>query len=155
MQLRLIVPVALAFASGCHAQVGAGIGDQPPSHSSAAVRYEVSQIEPAVAFYKQLGFVVWKRDRASAVMHRGDLTLLLDSPRSPGARPATEAVPEESNVWNRIVLFTDDLVADRNRLENAGIHVGMTAYAGDRIIVRDPDGNPVELRQTGPRVAYQ
>src|SRR4029077_14779759 len=116
MTLRFIVPLAVAF--GCRAHVGAGasVGDPPPSSNSAAVRYEVSQIDPAVSFYKHLGFEVWKRGPTSAVMNRGNLTLLLDAPRTPGARRASDAEREDSNVWNRIVIFTDDLNVQKYKL---------------------------------------
>ncbi len=154
IKLRWVAAVALGVAA-CHAHVGAGIGDPPPSNQSAAIRYEVSQILPAVTFYKQLGFDVWKCETDKAVLHRGDLTLLLEAPRTPGNKPAVEATPEDSNAWNRIVLYVDDLHAQLDRVQRCGGTVRANVPERNGVVISDPDGNPVEIRQLGRRVAWQ
>jgi catechol 2,3-dioxygenase-like lactoylglutathione lyase family enzyme len=154
IQLRWLAVVALGVG-GCHVGDGASRGDLPPHRESAAVRYEVSHVQEAVAFYEQLGFDVLRCEHSLAVLHRGDLTLMLEAPRTPGNKPAVDAVPEDSNAWNRIVLYVDNLRAQRERLKRSGCAIRPSAPESKSIVVSDPDGNPIEIRQLGSPVAWQ
>src|SRR5690242_19532826 len=87
---------------------GAG---EPPAGRPATVRYFVTDLDTAVAFYRDLlGFEVELRPSpAFAMLYRGDLRLLLSVPGHPGGGDALPdgSVPAPGG-WNRIALRVGD-----------------------------------------------
>jgi glyoxylase I family protein len=132
----------------------------PPAVSSAApaasqlatVRYQIADVERAIAFYTgHLGFAV--QDRAGpafASVTLGSLRLLLSGPGSSGARPLPDGRQQAPGGWNRIVIYVDDLAARIDALRKAGVRLRNDVESGPggrQIQIEDPDGNPIELHQ--------
>ena len=119
-----------------------------------AVRYIVSDIAAAVAFYRDvLGFEV-KMDAAprfAALEHDG-LTLFLNVP---GAGSAGKAGGDpEPGGWNRFQLETDELEATIAELRGRGAAFkGEIASGGGgrQILLLDPSGNVVEVFEPAQR----
>ena len=64
-----------------------------------------------------------------------------------GSRP-------EPGGWNRIALDVADLPGEIERLRAAGVRLRselIQGVGGDQVLVMDPAGNLVELRQPHPR----
>ena len=123
-----------------------------PDVNAAVVRYQITDVERAIAFYTEhLGFELIQRAGAVfATVSRGELRLLLSGPKSSGARPMPDGRQQEPGGWNRIVLFVKDIDATIASLRSAGtrfrneIEVGP---GGKQIQLEDPDGNPIELHE--------
>lgn len=120
--------------------------------TGAVVRYQVKDVERALAFYTEhLGFkVVQQPAPILAIIARGDLHLILSGPGSSGSRPLPDGRPQEPGGSNRIVLYVDDLGATIERLRRAGAHFRNqveTGPGGKQIQVDDPDSNPIELHE--------
>jgi catechol 2,3-dioxygenase-like lactoylglutathione lyase family enzyme len=123
---------------------------------AAVVRYQIQDVERAVAFYTQrLGFELTQRSGpVFATVSRGNLHLLLSGPGSSGRRPMPDGRQQEPGGWNRIVLYVEDLDATIADLEAAGtpfrneVEVGP---GGKQVQVEDPDGNPIELHEAPRR----
>ncbi len=122
-----------------------------PSTSAAVVRYQVQDVDRALAFYtQQLGFRLTQRSGPIAIVSRGDLHLLLSGPGSSGARPMPDGRRQEPGGWNRIVVYVESLDATIAALKATtaqfrnAVEVGP---GGSQILVEDPDGNPVELHE--------
>jgi catechol 2,3-dioxygenase-like lactoylglutathione lyase family enzyme len=116
----------------------------------AGVRYIVSDVERAIAFYTtHLGFT----ERMSALpafadVQRGNLRLLLSGPKSSGGRTLPDGRTPEPGGWNRIHLLVDDLAAEVERLSAAGLTFRsdvISGPGGSQIVLDDPSGNPIEL----------
>jgi glyoxylase I family protein len=125
-----------------------------PSTSAAVVRYQVQDVDRAVAFYTEhLGFALTQKTGPIAVVSRGELHLLFGAPTSSGARPMPDGRRQEPGGWNRVVLYVDDLDSTIAALTAAKatfrnqVEVGP---GGKQILVDDPDGNPVELHEAPP-----
>jgi catechol 2,3-dioxygenase-like lactoylglutathione lyase family enzyme len=120
--------------------------------TAAVVRYQVLDIERAIAFYtERLGFHLEQRSGAVfATVSRGDLHLLLSGPGSSGSRPLPDGRRQEPGGWNRIVLYVENLDSTLSALESGGarfrneVEVGP---GGKQIQIEDPDGNPIELHE--------
>ncbi|HKH17167.1 MAG TPA: VOC family protein [Solirubrobacteraceae bacterium] len=121
--------------------------------AQVSVRYIVDDVDAAVVFYSErLGFEVEAHPApAFAVLSRGDLRLLLNSPGGPGgaAQPGRDGRMPEPGGWNRIQLEVADLDAEVERLRGAG-GVGfrteiVSGRGGRQVLIEDPAGNPVEL----------
>jgi catechol 2,3-dioxygenase-like lactoylglutathione lyase family enzyme/uncharacterized protein YndB with AHSA1/START domain len=115
------------------------------------VRYIVSSMDPAVAFYTgHLGFVLEMRPAPGfAALSRGALRLYLNEP---GAGGAGAAMPDgtlpEPGGWNRLQLVVADLPAEVRRLRNAGCAFRNDVVQGNggaQVLLEDPSGNPIEL----------
>lgn len=122
-----------------------------PDTNAAVVRYQIQDMERAIAFYTQnLGFELTQRAGPIAVVSRGDLHLLLSGPKSSGARAMPDGRQQEPGGWNRIVVYVDSIDASIATLKTAGarfrneLEVGP---GGKQIQVEDPDGNPIELHE--------
>jgi catechol 2,3-dioxygenase-like lactoylglutathione lyase family enzyme len=120
--------------------------------SVASVRYQIRDIERAIAFYTEvLDFRLEMRNGpVFAIVSRGPLQLFLSGPGSSGARPMPDGRVQEPGGWNRIVLYVSDLDAQIARLKAAGAPFRNTVEVGpggSQIQVDDPDGNPIELHQ--------
>jgi glyoxylase I family protein len=117
----------------------------------ANMRYQVRALDPSIAFYtQQLGFNLDMRNGPFAQVSRGDLSLILSSPGTSGARDMPDGSKQEPGGWNRILVWTDDLQADIAKLRKAGVHFRNDVESGpggSQILVEDPDGNPIELHQ--------
>lgn len=116
----------------------------------ASVRYLVSDVDAAVAFYTEhLGFTLnTNAAPAFADVIRGPLRLLLSGPASSGAR----ATPDDAATagHNRIHLIVDDLDAEIAGLRSAGLPFRsdlISGPGGQQILLADPDGNLIELFQ--------
>ncbi len=116
------------------------------------VRYMVSDVEAAVAFYTtRLGFtLISKTLPAFADVARGDLRLLLSGPASSAGRPMPDGRRPSPGGWNRIHLVVEDLSGEVDRLRAAGVQFRsdiVTGPGGSQILLDDPSGNPIELFQ--------
>ncbi len=114
------------------------------------VRYQVKDVNRAVAFYTQrLGFKLdFEKAPAFAQVSLGDLAVLLTGPGSSGARPMPDGRQQEPGGWNRLVLQVPDLPKRIEELRSAGVRFRNdmeTGPGGRQIQIEDPDGNPVEL----------
>jgi catechol 2,3-dioxygenase-like lactoylglutathione lyase family enzyme len=119
---------------------------------AAGVRYIVDDVDAAVAFYSdQLGFAVEAQPGPGfAIVSRGGLRLMLNSPGGPGgaAQPMPDGRVPEPGGWNRIQLEVEDLVAVVGELREAGARFRndiVTGRGGRQILLEDPAGNPIEL----------
>ncbi len=117
----------------------------------ANIRYQVRALDPSIAFYtQQLDFKLDMRNGPFAQVSRGDLSLILSSPGTSGARDMPDGQKQAPGGWNRILVWTDDLQADIAKLKKAGVHFRNDVESGpggSQILVDDPDGNPIELHQ--------
>jgi len=116
------------------------------------VRYIVSDVEAAIAFYtQQLGFhQVMHPAPAFAMLSRGELRLVLSAPnpRGGGGQPMPDGRNQEPGGWNRFSIEVENLDSMVKKLRKAGAHFRneiMTGVGGKQIILEDPSGNPIEL----------
>jgi glyoxylase I family protein len=114
------------------------------------VRYQVSDVSRAVAFYtNQLGFTLEHQQLpAFANVSLGALQLLLSGPGASGSRPLPNGQRQHPGGWNRVVLRVSDLPAWVERLKRAELRFrnAMEVGPGGRQIqLEDPDGNAIEL----------
>ncbi|MGH9009348.1 MAG: VOC family protein [Acidimicrobiia bacterium] len=116
------------------------------------VRYMVHDVAAAIDFYTtHFGFTV----RTSALpafadVTRGNLRLLLSGHQSSAGRPMADGEEPKPGGWNRIHFVTDDLAADVERLQSAGVQFRnpmVTGPGGSQILAQDPAGNLIELFQ--------
>jgi catechol 2,3-dioxygenase-like lactoylglutathione lyase family enzyme len=119
--------------------------------SRVGVRYIVSDVDAAIAFYTgMLGFeVVMRPAPGFAMLSRGDLALLLNRPGAGGAgQPMPDGQLPEPGGWNRIIVEVEDLAATVARLREAGASFRNEIVAGGggkQILLEDPSGNAIEL----------
>ena len=118
----------------------------------AVLRYLVSDVEAAIAFYtKHLGFALERRwGPPFASISRGDLTLWLSGPESSAARAMPDGRNPQPGGWNRFVIEIDDLPSKVQELKQAGVRFRnqiVTGPGGKQILMEDPAGNPIELFQ--------
>ncbi len=119
----------------------------------ASVRYIVSDIDAAVAFYAgQLGSQVARRAGPGfPSLSRGDLRLLINRP---GAGGAGQSMPDGQapvpGGWNRIVIEVRDLDQMVAQLREAGSRFRneiVTGNGGKQILLEGPSGTVMELSQ--------
>jgi catechol 2,3-dioxygenase-like lactoylglutathione lyase family enzyme len=118
----------------------------------ATVRYLVSDVDAAVAFYTTLlDFeLIEQYGPAMAIVRRDGLTLWLAGPQSSAARPMPGGRQPEPGGWNRFVIEVDDLATTSERLRAAGVPLRneiVTGPGGKQVLIEDPSGNPIELFQ--------
>jgi catechol 2,3-dioxygenase-like lactoylglutathione lyase family enzyme len=127
----------------------------PAVGAGATVRYFVTDLDAAVAFYRDnLDFEEELRPSPEfAMLYRGDLRLLLSVPGGGGAGQAPPGgPPPEPGGWNRIALRVPDLAAAVGELRRAGASFRSTAPTGvsvRQVLLEDPDGNLIELFESG------
>jgi glyoxylase I family protein len=118
---------------------------------TAVVRYQIADVERAIAFYTQLGFeLVQRAGPVFATLSRGALHLLLSGPGSSGSRPLPDGRKQEPGGYNRIVLYVEDLASTIAALRAGGVRFRNeveTGPGGKQIQLDDPDGNPIELHE--------
>ena len=117
----------------------------------AIVRYMVSDIDAAVAFYtQQLGFSLEQNFGPFAIVSKDDLTLWLADPRTSAAQPMSDGRIPEPGGWNRLVIQVDDLASLVEKMKGEGVHFRneiLSGVGGLQILAADPSGNPIELNQ--------
>lgn len=114
------------------------------------VRYQVSDVARAVAFYTgHLGFTLRHQQLpAFANVALGDTQILLSGPGASGSRPMPDGRAQEPGGWNRVVLRVQDLPGCIAALRDAGVRFRNELESGPggrQIQIEDPDGNPIEL----------
>jgi glyoxylase I family protein len=114
------------------------------------VRYQVSDVARAVAFYTEhLGFKLeTQKLPAFANVSLGPLQILLSGPGASGSRPLPDGRRQEPGGWNRVVLRAEDLPAFIAALKQADLRFRNemeSGPGGKQIQLEDPDGNPIEL----------
>jgi catechol 2,3-dioxygenase-like lactoylglutathione lyase family enzyme len=120
--------------------------------TTVSVRYIVSDVDAAIAFYcGQLGFSEQMHPAPTfAMLTRGDLRLVLSAPGGgPGGGAAMpDGTLPEPGGWNRFSIEVADLDGLVDRLRGAGARFRndiVNGVGGRQILVEDPSGNPVEL----------
>ena len=116
----------------------------------ATVRYIVTDVARAAAFYRELleFEVVEELYPAFARVRHGDLDLWLAGPQSSAARPMPDGRQPVPGGWSRLVIEVPDLDAFVARLTNVGVRFRnevVSGPGGKQIIIDDPDGNAIEL----------
>jgi catechol 2,3-dioxygenase-like lactoylglutathione lyase family enzyme len=116
----------------------------------ATVRYLVTDVARAVAFYRDLLEFEVEQEMlpAFARVRRDDLVLWLAGPASSAARPMPDGRQPVPGGWNRLVIEVDDLDPLVDRLRNVGARFRndvVSGPGGKQILLDDPDGNAVEL----------
>jgi catechol 2,3-dioxygenase-like lactoylglutathione lyase family enzyme len=115
----------------------------------ATIRYIVSDVDSAVAFYASLGFDLLEQyGPAIAIMRLDDLDLWLAGPTASASRPMPDGRRPEPGGWNRAVVTVTDLAAKVAELTAAGVPFRndiVTGPGGHQILAEDPSGNVVEL----------
>lgn len=126
-------------------------------HARPPVRYIVSDMDAAVAFYTgQLGFSVDMTPAPGfSALSRGTLRLYLNEPGAGGGGAATAGGSRPApGGWNRLQLVFADLPSAIRRLRESGCAFRndlVEGNGGRQILVEDPSGNPVELFEPRPR----
>ena len=120
------------------------------------VRYQVSDVLRAVAFYTQhLGFTLeHQQPPAFALVSLGPLRILLSGPGASGSRALADGRRQEPGGWNRVVLRVANLPACVEALQQRGVRFRNPVEAGvggRQVQIEDPDGNPIELFEPGAR----
>ena len=125
-----------------------------PTHSPSSfrihgVRYQIRDVDRAVAFYTQtLGFTLkHQQGKAFASVSCDGVDLFLSGPGSSGARPLPDG-EQHPGGWNRLVLAVDDLSSVAATLRQRGVQFRseiVSGPGGKQVQLLDPDGNPVEL----------
>lgn len=122
-----------------------------------SVRYIVTDVEAAIAFYTEhLGFTVDLHPAPGfAMLSSGGLRLLLNAPGAGGAGQAmADGTRPEPGGWNRIRLEVDDLATKVATLRSVGVRFRndiVEGQGGRQILLDDPAGNPVELFEPSQR----
>jgi glyoxylase I family protein len=119
-------------------------------HGLWGVRYQVKDVQRAIAFYTEtLGFNLDRQHLpAFGQVSIGGLKLILSGPGASGSRPMPDGRQQEPGGWNRMVLEVKDLPARITELKNQGVRTRNemeTGPGGRQIQIEDPDGNPIEL----------
>jgi catechol 2,3-dioxygenase-like lactoylglutathione lyase family enzyme len=118
----------------------------------ATVRYMVSDVDAAVAFYTSLlEFELQEQfGPTMAIVRKDDMTLWLAGPPSSAARPMPDGSQPVPGGWNRFVVEVDDIQEAVARLRAAGAPLRneiVSGPGGQQVLVEDPSGNPIELFQ--------
>ncbi len=116
------------------------------------VRYMVDDVEEAVDFYTtHFGFTMRScHPPAFADVVGGNLRLLLSGPTSSAGRPMPDGQTPRPGGWNRIHFMVEDIAAEVQRLQAAGVTFRndmVSGPGGRQILLEDPAGNPIELFQ--------
>ena len=127
----------------------------------ASVRYIVDDLDRAVEFYTAyLAFEIKARPTPDfAILERGDLRLLLNTPGGGGG--AGEAMADgslpEPGGWNRFQIEVENLDATVRELRGTGASFRNDIFSGKggmHILLEDSAGNLVELFEAWPTHAH-
>lgn len=153
--LVAVATIAFAFAAvaaDANATAKAKETDMSNTSLPIRVRYIVSDVEAAVAFYtNSLGFHVTAQSGPYfAIVARDNLQLVLSPPKGPGgaSKPMPDGRTPEPGGWNRIILPSSSLETDVAALKKAGVKFRnniVSGPGGREILLEDPSGNPIEL----------
>lgn len=119
--------------------------------SEISVRYIVDDVSKAAEFYtNHLDFEVKMQPGPGfAMLSRGDLRLLLNTPSGGGAgQPMPDGRKPEPGGWNRFQIEVGDLTSLVDSLKKAGVPFRneiVMGNGGKQILAEDPSGNPIEL----------
>ena len=115
----------------------------------ATIRYLVSDVDAAIAFYSTLGFVLADRwGPPFAVMTMGDLTLWVSGPGTSASKPLPDGSRPQPGGWNRFVVEVPDIDAAVSELAAKGGRFRsepIQGPGGRQVLCEDPSGNPIEL----------
>jgi catechol 2,3-dioxygenase-like lactoylglutathione lyase family enzyme len=115
----------------------------------ATIRYLVSDVDAAIAFYSTLGFVLADRwGPPFAVMKMGDLTLWVSGPGTSASKPLPDGSRPQPGAWNRFVVEVPDIDAAVSELATKGGRFRsepIQGPGGRQVLCEDPSGNPIEL----------
>jgi catechol 2,3-dioxygenase-like lactoylglutathione lyase family enzyme len=115
------------------------------------VRYLVDDVAASVEFYTtHFGFTSGVSSPAFADVTRGNLRLLLSGPVSSAGREMADGERPVPGGWNRIHLLVDDIEAEVERLDAAGVAFRnqiVRGPGGAQALAIDPSGNLVEVFQ--------
>ncbi len=130
------------------------IRTQPSIVGLWGVRYQVKDVQRAIAFYTQtLGFQLdMKNLPAFGQVSIDGLKLILSGPGASGSRPMPDGRQQEPGGWNRVVLQVEDLPARIADLKDAGVRFRNemeVGPGGKQVQIEDADGNPIELFEPG------
>src|SRR5947207_5138078 len=91
------------------------------------VRYQVKDVQHAIAFYMQtLGFNLDQQYLpAFGQVSIGNLKLILSGPGASGSRPMPDGRQQEPGGWNRVILQVQDLSARIGELKQAAVRFRM------------------------------
>lgn len=118
-----------------------------------SVRYIVDDVDAAVDFYTSVFQfeVVMRPAPGFAMLDRGELRLLLNSPGAGGAgQTLADGSRPEPGGWNRFQLQVDDLDAAVEDMRKVGADLRIDVIdgrGGRQALVPDPAGNLVEVFQ--------
>src|SRR5437762_3131400 len=109
----------------------------------ATVRYIVSDVDAAVAFYtKSLGFDLQQQfGQAMAILRLRDLTLWVAGPQASASRPMPDGRRPEPGGWGRFVLEVDNLDGLVGSLRERGVsfrNAIVTGPGGRQTLCEDP-----------------
>lgn len=104
---------AASESSSALPQSGALEDKQSHSFRVWGIRYQVKDVDRAVAFYTgHLGFKLDQQTgKVFAKVSLGGTSLLLSGPGSSGSRPLPDGRQQDPGGWTRVVLHVDDLPA--------------------------------------------
>ncbi len=125
-------------------------GRQPFILGFWGVRYQVKDVQRAIAFYTQtLGFNLDMQNLpAFGQVSIGGLKLILSGPGASGSRSMPDGRQQEPGGWNRVLLQVQDLPTRVAELGKVGLRFRNemeVGPGGKQIQIEDPDGNPIEL----------
>ena len=120
------------------------------------VRYQVKDVQRAVAFYTQkLGFNLDMQNLpAFGQVSIVGLKLILSGPGASGSRRMPDGRQQQPGGWNRVLLQVQDLSAHIAVLKAAGLRFRNemdVGPCGNQFQIEDPDGNPIELFEPASR----
>lgn len=116
----------------------------------AAIRYLVTDVDEALAFYvERLGFALSARmGPPFAIVERDGLELWLSGPQTSAAKPMPDGSVPQPGGWNRLVLEVEDVKALVELLRADGVRFRnepLSGPGGTQVLIEDPSGNPIEL----------
>ena len=123
---------------------------QPLVVGFRGVRYQVTDVQRAIAFYTDtLGFKLdMQNPPAFGQVSVDGLKLILSGPGASGSRSMPDGRQQQPGGWNRVLLQVEDLPAVIARLKESGLRFRNdmeVGPGGKQIQIEDPDGNPIEL----------
>lgn len=113
-------------------------------------RYFVTDVSTALRFYTEvLQFeLVEQWGPAFAIVRKADVSLWLSGPGTSAALVSVNGESPTPGGWSRIVVEVDDLDAVLPRIDQEHFLAPVTSGPGGKqALVRDPDGNHIELFQ--------
>jgi len=122
-----------------------------------SIRYIVSDVDAAIAFYQRhLGFVTKMHPAPGfAMLEKGAVRLFLNAPGAGGAgQPMPDGRMPAPGGWNRFMIEVDDVGAMVQRLKADGARFRneiIEGVGGRQILLEDPSGNPIELFEAARR----